>query len=483
MQAVIGLEIHAQLSVRSKIFSPAPARYCADPNTQACEIDLGLPGVLPTLNRAAAAQAIRFGLAVGGEISEVCEFARKNYFYPDLPKGYQISQYEFPLVRGGAVEIETAQGERTIRLIRAHLEEDAGKLLHDDWDGMSAVDLNRAGTPLLEIVSAPDLRSPAAAAAYAKTLRALVRYLDICDGNMQEGSFRIDANVSVRQAEEDALGTRCEIKNLNSFRFLEQALGFEIERQRAVLAGGGAVAQETRLFDPRRGETRAMRGKEEARDYRYFPDPDLPPLTVAKEWIEEIRRDLPELPRARRARFVGGEYRLSPYDASLLCAERAAADYFEEVVAALRAAACAPPPHEAAKIAANWQNGEVANRLSRRGQTRCPFAPAALAALLARVLDGAISGSVAKQVLDEMWDGGKSADQVIAEKGLAQISDAAALEELAARIIAAHPAQAEQFHAGREKLLGFFVGLAMKESRGKADPRRLSDIVRRLLKA
>ncbi|MBL8529667.1 MAG: Asp-tRNA(Asn)/Glu-tRNA(Gln) amidotransferase subunit GatB, partial [Burkholderiales bacterium] len=401
-EIVVGLEVHAQLSTRSKIFSGAATAFGAAPNAQACAVDIALPGVLPVMNRGAVERAIRFGLAVGAAINRRSVFARKNYFYPDLPKGYQISQYETPVVAGGTVRVPLKDGEKTIRLVRAHLEEDAGKSLHEDFHGLSGIDLNRAGTPLLEIVSEPDLRGSQEAVAYAKTLHSLVRYLDICDGNMQEGSFRCDANVSVRPQGVSELGTRCEIKNLNSFRFLEKAIEFEAARQIAVIEDGGTIAQETRLFDPDRGETRSMRSKEEAHDYRYFPDPDLLPLEISEAWVEEVRAALPELPDAKRARFVSS-YAISPYDATVLTASREVAAYFEDAVRAL--------PSDP-KLCANWVMGEISGHLNRDGIEieRSPVSSTALAGLLRRIADGTISGKIAKDVFEAMWTGHGEAD-------------------------------------------------------------------------
>ena len=471
-ETVIGLEVHAQLLTESKIFSDASARYCDSPNLQACEIDLGLPGVLPTLNRDAVAKAILFGIAVGATVNRFSEFARKNYFYPDLPKGYQISQYEYPILTGGLVTIDLAGGEKTVRLIRAHLEEDAGKLIHDNWGNWSGVDLNRAGTPLLEIVSEPDLRTAAEAAAYARALHSLARYLNICDGNMQEGSFRIDANISVRRREgggDAPFGTRCEIKNLNSFRFLEQAIEFESRRQIAVIEGGGKVAQETRLFDSQRGETRPMRSKEEAHDYRYFPDPDLPPLVVADSWIEEIRRTMPELPDDKRRRFAE-EFGLSSYDAATLTAERDLAEYFEAVARQLG---------DNHKLCANWVLGEFSAHLNKNAASVADAPPPPrLAELLARIIDNTISGKIAKAVFEEMWESGESADSIIEKKGLRQITDDSALEKTVNDIIAAHPNQVAQYRAGKEKLLGFFVGQVMKATQGKANPNSVNQTIR-----
>jgi aspartyl-tRNA(Asn)/glutamyl-tRNA(Gln) amidotransferase subunit B len=472
-EIVVGLETHAQLSTRSKIFSGAPTAFGAGANAQACEVDIALPGVLPVLNKGAVERAIRFGLAVGAEVAASSVFARKNYFYPDLPKGYQISQYELPVVIGGKILISTASGEKPIRLVRAHLEEDAGKSLHEDFHGASGIDLNRAGTPLLEIVTEPDLRGAEEAVAYAKTLHALVRYLEICDGNMQEGSFRCDANVSVRPRGVEKLGTRCEIKNLNSFRFLEKAIEFEARRQIEILEDGGTIKQETRLYDAERDETRAMRSKEDAQDYRYFPDPDLLPLAIGKAWIDRVRAELPELPPAKKDRF-DRQYALPAYDAALLTVSKDTAAYFEEVVAAAGGAA---------KLCANWVNGELSAALNRDNLeiTHSKVSSRQLGELIQRVVDGSISGKSAKDVFDALWAGARSADGVIEAKGLKQISDAGALERIVEEIVEANPEQVAQYRAGREKVLGFFVGQAMKASGGKANPAQLNDIVKRKL--
>jgi aspartyl-tRNA(Asn)/glutamyl-tRNA(Gln) amidotransferase subunit B len=473
-EIVIGLESHAQLSTRSKMFSGAATEFGAAPNTQASAVDIALPGVLPVGNSGAVERAIRFGLAVGGTIHPTSIFARKNYFYPDLPKGYQISQYEAPIVQGGAIAILTEGGEKRIRLTRAHLEEDAGKLVHADLHGMSGIDLNRAGVPLLEIVSEPDLRSAAEAVAYARALHSLVRWLDVCDGNMQEGSFRCDANVSVRPRGETRLGTRCEIKNLNSFRFLQHAIAYEARRQIEVLEGGGRIAQETRLYDPDRDETRSMRTKEDAHDYRYFPDPDLPPLAVSAQWIEEIRSRLPELPEAKRARYRA-ELGLSAYDAATLTQSRELAEYFEQ---AQRAAAAVP-----AKTVANWVIGELAAKLNESGMDAAQSAvdPAALARLLARVQDGTISSKMAKGVFDAMWAGEGDADAIIARKGLEQISDAGALEAIVTEVLAANPKQVQDYRAGKDKAFNALVGQVMKATKGKANPAQVNDLLRRKL--
>ncbi len=479
-EVVIGLETHVQLATRSKIFSGASTAFGADPNTQACAIDLALPGTLPVLNRAAVECAIKFGLAVDANIAARSVFARKNYFYPDLPKGYQISQYEIPVVQGGALSfvVVPKDGEpygKTVRLTRAHLEEDAGKSLHEGLRGMSGIDLNRAGTPLLEIVSEPEMRSSAEAVAYAKALHALVVWLGICDGNMQEGSFRCDANVSVRRRGDSRFGTRCEIKNLNSFKFLQQAIDYEARRQIELLEDGRSVVQETRLFDPQQGETRSMRGKEDAMDYRYFPDPDLLPLAIAPEWIEEIRRTLPELPAARRARFVR-DYGLPEYDAATLTASRALADYFEAVAAGVADK----------KAASNWVMGEFSAALNEAGieVAAAPVSAAQLAGLIKRVLDGTINNKTAKEVFASLWRReAESADAVIDARGLRQISDAGAIEKIVDEVLAANPKSVEEFRAGKEKAFNALVGQAMKASRGKANPQQVNEILRRKLGA
>ncbi len=472
-ETVIGLEIHTQLATKSKIFSGASTAYGAAPNTQACAVDLGLPGVLPVLNKAVVDMAIRFGLAIEAEIAPLSIFARKNYFYPDLPKGYQISQYELPIVGLGRVTIELEDGStRVIGITRAHLEEDAGKSLHEDFHGMTGIDLNRAGTPLLEIVSEPDLRSPQEAVAYMKKIHALVRYLEISDGNMQEGSFRCDANVSVRPRGSHEFGTRTELKNINSFRFVEKAIEYEVERQIEILESGGAVVQETRLFDPDKGETRPMRSKEEAMDYRYFPDPDLLPVEITPEMIEKVRAEMPELPDAKRQRFIEA-YRLSEYDAGILTASREMADYFETVAKAI----------EDAKLAANWVMGELTGHLNRENREigQSPVSAEQLAGLLKRILDNTISGKIAKEVFEAMWAGEGDADTIIAERGLKQITDTSALEALVDEVIANNPKQVEQFRAGKEKVLGFFVGQIMKATQGKANPAQVNELLRKKL--
>ncbi len=473
-EVVIGLELHAQLATRSKIFSGASTAYGAEPNTQACGVDLGLPGVLPVLNEGAVTMAIKLGLATGSSIAPRSVFARKNYFYPDLPKGYQISQYELPVVHDGEVTIELDDGaSKRIGVTRAHLEEDAGKSLHEGFEGVTGIDLNRAGTPLLEIVSEPDLRSSREAVAYMKKIHSLVRYLGICDGNMQEGSFRCDANVSVRPAGRETFGTRTEIKNVNSFRFVQQAIDYEVERQIDVIEAGGTVVQETRLFDPDAGETRSMRVKEEANDYRYFPDPDLLPLEIDSALVERVRAELPELPDAKRARFVS-EYGLSDYDASVLTAQRELAEYFEAVTTAAGGEG---------KLAANWVMGELSGALNKAGLdiTASPVSPEALGGMIRRISDSTISGKIAKQVFEAMWAGEGDADTVIESKGLKQVTDTAAIEAMIDEVIAANPAQAEEYRGGKDKLLGFFVGQVMKASKGKANPEQVNELLRRKL--
>ncbi len=473
-EAVIGLEIHAQLATKSKIFSGASTAYGAEPNTQACAVDLGLPGVLPVLNEEAVRMACMFGLAVDAEIARRSVFARKNYFYPDLPKGYQISQYELPIVGKGRLSIDLEDGStKVIGITRAHLEEDAGKSLHEDFHGMTGIDLNRAGTPLLEIVSEPDLRSAKEAVAYMKKLHMLVRYLEICDGNMQEGSFRCDANVSVRPKGESRFGTRTEIKNINSFRFVERAIDFEIERQIDLLESGGTVVQETRLYDAAKGETRSMRSKEEAMDYRYFPDPDLLPLKLNDEWLEEVRATLPELPDAKRERFMF-EYGLSAYDATVLTASRELADFYEAVEKASGGEA---------KLAANWVMGDFSAALNRDNLeiAACPVNAEMLGRLIQRIADNTISGKIAKQVFEAMWEGEGDPDSIIEKRGLKQITDTGAIERAIDEVLAANPQQVEQYRAGKEKLLGFFVGQVMKATQGKANPAQVNELLRKKL--
>jgi aspartyl-tRNA(Asn)/glutamyl-tRNA(Gln) amidotransferase subunit B len=475
-EVVIGFETHTQLSTASKIFSGASTAFGAAPNTQACAVDLALPGTLPVLNRGAVERAIRFGLAVGAKVAPLSIFARKNYFYPDLPKGYQISQYEIPVVQGGEVPFLLDGVERRVRLVRAHLEEDAGKSLHEDYHGLTGIDLNRAGTPLLEIVTEPDMRSSREAVEYAKALHALVVWLGICDGNMQEGSFRCDANVSVRKPG-GALGTRREIKNLNSFRFLQQAIDFEVQWQIERLEDGLPIQQATVLFDPATGETRAMRSKEDAQDYRYFPDPDLPPLVIAPEWVERERATLPELPRAMAERLQRDDG-LPAYDAAMMTQSRAFAAFYE---AARDAGAAAGVP---AKAVANWLMGEISKRLNAQGAAieTSPVAPATLAALLARVHDGTISNNAARQVFEALWAGdGADVDALIEAKGLKQMSDAGALEAIVDAVLAKNAKSVEEFRAGKDKAFNALVGQVMKATQGKANPAQAAELLRRRL--
>ena len=501
-EIVIGLEVHTQLSTRSKIFSGASTTYGAEPNTQADAVSIALPGVLPVLNKGAVERAIKFGMAIGAHIAPRSVFARKNYFYPDLPKGYQISQFDLPVVGQGALTIQveplsgpsTSSGlqpyEKIVRITRAHLEEDAGKSLHEDFHGMTGIDLNRAGTPLLEIVSEPDMRSAAEAVAYAKTLHSLVRWIGICDGNMQEGSFRCDANVSVRRPGEP-LGTRREIKNLNSFKFMQQAIEYEAQWQIDTLENGGKIHQATVLFDSDKCETRAMRSKEEAHDYRYFPDPDLLPLDITPAMLAQVRATLPELPQAKRERYTS-EYALTAYDASILTASREMADFFEAALnpsqpPLVRGGVGFPPDkgglRGVAKMCANWLIGEVSAQLNRDGleMAQCPITPQQLGGMLKRIADGTISNAGAKEVFRAMWSEGGDADTIIAAKGLKQVSDTGAIEKLVDEIIAANPEQVAGYRAGRDKLFGFFVGLAMKASKGKANPAQLNEILKRKL--
>lgn len=474
-EMVIGLEIHAQLATKTKIFSPASTAFGAEPNTQACAIDLGMPGVLPVLNKEAVRMATKFGLAIDAEVAHTSVFARKNYFYPDLPKGYQISQFELPVVGKGELEIDLPDGStKMIGVTRAHLEEDAGKSLHEDYHGMSGIDLNRAGTPLLEIVSEPDIRSSAEAVAYAKKIHSLVQYLEICDGNMQEGSFRMDVNISLRPQGQEEFGIRAEIKNLNSFRFMEKAIAFEFERQMDLLEEGGEVVQETRLYDVDKGETRSMRSKEEANDYRYFPDPDLLPLVLDEAYIEAVRKELPELPNEKKHRFVT-HLGLSTYDASVLTGSRELAAYFEAVAEAAGGEN---------KLAANWVMGELSAALNKDGTDLAdsPVSAEMLGSMIKRISDNTISGKIAKQVFEAMWNGEGDADAVIEKKGLKQITDSGAIESMIDEVIAANPAQVEQFKAGKEQLLGFFVGQVMKASKGQANPGQVNQILRDKLK-
>ncbi|MFM8247470.1 MAG: Asp-tRNA(Asn)/Glu-tRNA(Gln) amidotransferase subunit GatB [Burkholderiaceae bacterium] len=481
-EVVIGLETHTQLTTESKIFSGAATAFGAEPNTQACPVDLALPGVLPVLNKGAVERAIQFGLAIGAHIAPRSIFARKNYFYPDLPKGYQISQYEIPVVQGGTLsfvlEKDGKSEVRTVHLTRAHLEEDAGKSLHEDYHGMTGIDLNRAGTPLLEIVTEPDMRSAAEAVAYAKALHSLVVWLGVCDGNMQEGSFRCDANVSVRPVGQKEFGTRCEIKNLNSFRFLEEAINFEVRRQIELIEDGGTVVQETRLYDPDKKETRSMRSKEDAMDYRYFPDPDLPPLVIAQAWIDRVKASLPELPGAMRERFIQ-DYQLPEYDAMVLTQSKTMAAYFEAVVSAAG--------KDQAKPAANWLMGDVSSTLNREGIdiAASPVNAEQLSLLLKRIADGTISNKIAKEVFAAMWEANSSsaalADEMIESKGLKQISDSGALEAIVDDVLAANAKSVEEYRAGKEKAFNALIGQAMKASKGKANPAQLTELLKKKL--
>jgi aspartyl-tRNA(Asn)/glutamyl-tRNA(Gln) amidotransferase subunit B len=468
-EVIIGFETHAQLSTASKIFSRASTAFGAEPNTQACAVDLALPGTLPVMNKGAVERAIRLGLALGSTIAPRSVFARKNYFYPDLPKGYQISQFEIPVVQGGSVSFFLGDEQKTVRLVRAHLEEDAGKSLHEDFVGQSGIDLNRAGTPLLEIVTEPDMRSTAEAVAYARELHKIVTWIGICDGNMQEGSFRCDANVSVRRPGAP-LGTRREIKNLNSFKFMQQAIDYEIRWQIEEIEEGRAIQQATVLFDPDSGETRAMRTKEDAADYRYFPDPDLPPLAIAAEWIERVRAAMPELPRAMAERYVR-EHGLSAYDAAQLTQSPAFAHYFQTAVAA----------GANAKLASNWITGEIARRLNQQDIAidAAPVTAAQLAALIGRIGDGTVSNNAARQVFDALWTGeGREVDAVIEAKGLKQMSDTGALEKIVDAVLAANPKNIEEYRAGKDKAFNALVGQVMKASQGKANPAQVNALLK-----
>jgi aspartyl-tRNA(Asn)/glutamyl-tRNA(Gln) amidotransferase subunit B len=473
-EPVIGLEVHAQLKTRTKIFCGCSTAFGASPNTHVCPVCLGMPGVLPVLNREVLAFSLRMALATGCRINRESRFARKNYFYPDLPKGYQISQYELPVAEHGEIYIEAEDGgRRRIGITRIHMEEDAGKLVHDPDLPVSRVDLNRTGVPLIEIVSEPDLRSPEEAGAYLRKLRAIVRYLDICDGNLEEGSFRCDANISIRPMGADQLGTRTELKNLNSFRNVEKAVAYEIHRQKELIADGGAVIQETRLWDPDRGRTTSMRGKEEAHDYRYFPDPDLLPVVVEEEWLESIRQDLPELPDERQQRF-SKQYGLSDYDAARLAAERSLGDYFEACLAH------AP----AAKPAANWILGELAARLNadNRSIDQSPVSPEHLGRLLTLIEEDVISGKIAKTVFDDMVASGSDPETIIKDRGLEQVSDTAALEAVVVEVLGAAPDEVAAYRQGKTKLMGFFVGQVMKATRGQANPRKVNEILQNQLR-
>lgn len=481
-EVVIGIENHVQLTTESKIFSGSPIKFGAEPNTQASPVDLALPGVLPVMNKMAVDRAIRFGLAVGGKIAPQSIFARKNYFYPDLPKGYQISQFEDPVVQGGALtfgyEKDGKFVTKTVNLTRAHLEEDAGKSLHEDYHGMSGIDLNRAGTPLLEIVSEPEIRSAAEAVAYCKALHGLVMWLGICDGNMQEGSFRCDINVSVRPKGATEFGTRCEIKNLNSFRFIEEAVHVEVRRQIELIEDGGTVVQATRLYDPDKKETRQMRSKEDAQDYRYFPDPDLPPLAISEDWIARVKADMPELPGVMRSRFID-EYALPEYDALILTSSKAMAIYFEAVVA--------KAGKENAKAAANWLMGDVSSTLNRENTDigAAPVKPEQLAAMLKRIADGTISNKIAKEIFGAMWEANSAdenlVDAIIDAKGLKQISDTGALEAIVNDVLAANEKSVEQYRAGKEAAINALIGQAMKASKGKANPAQLTELLKKKL--
>jgi aspartyl-tRNA(Asn)/glutamyl-tRNA(Gln) amidotransferase subunit B len=472
-EVVIGFETHAQLSTQSKIFSRAPTAFGAEPNTQACAVDLALPGTLPVMNKGAVERAIELGLAVGAHIAEQSIFARKNYFYPDLPKGYQISQFEIPVVQGGEVSFFVGDEKKTVRLVRAHLEEDAGKSLHEDFIGQSGIDLNRAGTPLLEIVTEPDIRSSDEAVAYAKELHKIVTWIGICDGNMQEGSFRCDANVSVRKPGAE-LGTRREIKNLNSFKFMQQAIDFEVRWQIEQIEDGHAIQQATVLFDPDTGETRSMRTKEDAADYRYFPDPDLPPLVIGRDWVARVQSEMTELPRVMAARFVT-DYGLPEYDATTLTQSKAMAAYFEAA-----AKACGQ-----AKLVSNWVMGEMSRRLnaSEVGIENAPVSVAQLAAMIGRIADNTISNSAAKQVFDALWTEGGEVDAIIEAKGLKQMNDTGALEAIIDEVLAANPKNVEEFRAGNSKALNGLVGPIMKASKGKANPAQVNELLLKKLQA
>jgi len=472
-EVVIGLEIHAQLATKSKIFSGSSTAFGAEPNTQANVVDLGMPGVLPVMNKEALNMAVKFGTAIGAEIGKRSVFDRKNYFYPDLPKGYQTTQLEHPIVGLGEVEIELDDGStKKIGVTRAHLEEDAGKSLHEDFSGATGIDLNRAGTPLIEIVSEPDMRSPEEAVAYMRKIHSIVTYIGVCDGNMQEGSFRCDANVSMRPKGQEEFGTRAELKNINSFRFVERAINVEIERQIDILEGGGTVVQETRLYDSNKNETRSMRSKEDAMDYRYFPDPDLLPIVITDEDIEAIRATLPELPDAKKIRFMD-EFKLNAEDVRILTASLELANFFEAVA----------KQTGDGKLASSWVSGELAGRLNKEGLNikASPISANQYAGLLTRIKDNTISGKIAKEVLDAMWTEGGDADSIIESKGLKQISDAGALEAMVDKVIVDNPNQVEQFKAGKEKLMGFFVGQIMKETQGKANPGQINALLKKKL--
>ena len=474
-EVVIGLEIHAQLATKSKIFSGASTAYGAEANTQACAVDLGLPGVLPVVNKEAVLMGAKFGLAIGANVAKRSVFDRKNYFYPDLPKGYQISQLHLPIVEHGHIDIELEDGQtKRIGVTRAHLEEDAGKSLHEDFEGMTGIDLNRAGTPLLEIVSEPDMRSAKEAVAYMKKIHSLVQYLGICDGNMQEGSFRCDANVSVRPKGQEEYGTRAELKNINSFRFVEKAINHEVERQIELIEDGGEVIQETRLYDSDKDETRSMRSKEEANDYRYFPDPDLLPIELDDETINGIKDTLPELPSEKKERFIN-EFDLKSYDADVLTAQRELSDFFEAAVNAADGEA---------KLCANWVMGELSSALNKSGSniTKSNITPEQLGELILRIKDNTISGKIAKTVFEAMWNGEGSADEVIEAKGLKQVTDSGAIEKIIDEVMTNNPGQVEQYRSGKDKVFGFFVGQVMKASQGKANPAQVNQILKDKLK-
>ncbi|OGP80730.1 MAG: aspartyl/glutamyl-tRNA amidotransferase subunit B [Deltaproteobacteria bacterium RBG_16_54_11] len=472
-ETVIGLEVHAQLLTASKIFCGCSATFGAEPNTHSCPVCTGMPGSLPVLNRKAVEFAIKLALATDSHVASFSLFARKNYFYPDLPKGYQISQYELPLSTEGYLEIPVAEGGmKRVGITRIHMEEDAGKLFHDEAKPFSYVDFNRTGVPLLEIVSEPDLSTPEQAADYLRQLRTILQYLEICDGNMEEGSFRCDANVSIRPVGAEKLGTRTEVKNMNSFRHVERALTYEIERQKKVLEGGREVIQETRLWDPAKGVTEAMRGKEEAHDYRYFPDPDLVPLTISLQWVEEIRKGLPELPLQRKGRFVK-EYRIPEYDAGVITASKALADYYEECVRLF------PEP----KQVSNWIMGDLLRLLKEdeKEAESSPLSPKQLAAMLGLIKDGTISGKIAKTIFEEMYKTGKGAKEIVEEQGLVQITDEAAVAQAVAEVLQDHPKEIEEYKNGKAKLFGFFVGQVMKATQGKANPQLVNEILKKKL--
>lgn len=480
-ETVIGLEIHAQLATKSKIFSGASIAYGAEPNTQACAVDLGLPGVLPVINKEVVSMALKFGLAIEANIPERSVFARKNYFYPDLPKGYQISQFEHPIVSTGHIDIQLEDGSiKTVGVTRAHLEEDAGKSMHEGFGDNTGIDLNRAGTPLLEIVSEPDMRNAKEAVAYMKKIHSIVRYLEICDGNMQEGSFRCDANVSVRPKGQEEYGTRAELKNINSFRFVEQAINIEVERQIDLIEDGGKVVQETRLYDANKNETRSMRSKEEANDYRYFPDPDLLPIDIETSFIENIKSQLPELPDAKKQRFID-EFNLSEYDSGVLTAQKEMADYFET---------CVKAADGESKLSSNWITGELAAALNKANQdiNESPVSAEMLGGMVKRIKDDTISGKIAKQVFEAMWngEGEGDADTIIESKGLKQVTDTGAIEKLVDDVITNSPSQVEQYQAAppekQGKLIGYFVGQIMKQSQGKANPKQVNELLKEKLK-